>query len=138
MTTRTLTLILLTAILPASLAAQTEYQKAMEVEQVKMRVTIQDAAQEAQVVLTFEEDAVSIRSANDAGGGALKRVRYEDIKTAEQPGRDLTIRCVNGTTVLRLHKSDRKRVRRELALRGGVVVKTPYVGGASFDWPGQI
>lgn len=138
MTTRILTLTLLAATLPTSLAAETGSRKPLEVDQVKMRVADGGVTQEAQVVLSFEEDALSIRSANDANPEVSKRVRYEDIKSAEQPGRNLTIRCVDGTTVLRLRKSDRKRVRRELARRSGVTVETSYVARASFDWPGQI
>lgn len=61
MTARTLTLILLTATLPASLAAETASLKPVEVDQVKMRVADGGASQDAQVVLHFEEDAVSIR-----------------------------------------------------------------------------
>ena len=134
MTTRTLTLILLAATLPAQAGSRVP----MEIDQVTMRVADRGATHEAQVVLTFDETAVSIQSADDANGEVLKRVRYEDIKSAEQPGRSLTIRCIAGTTVLLLRKSDKSRVRRELARRSGVTVETPYVAGASFNWPGQL
>jgi hypothetical protein len=138
MTTRTLTLILLAATLPASLAAQTESRKLMEVDQVQMRVANGATFHEAQVVLHFEADSISVRSANDAGPVVLKRVRYTEIESAEQPGRQLTIRCGSGTTVLRLHKSNQKRVRREIAKRSGVSVQTSYVSHGSFDWPAEI
>jgi hypothetical protein len=138
MKARTLTLILLTAALPASMAAEPVSDTKVEVDQVKMRVANDGTFQEAQVVLLFEADGISIRSANDAGPVVLKRFRYTEIESAEQPGRQLTIRCGEDSTVLRLHKSNQKRVRREIAKRSGVSVQTSYVSRGSFDWPAEI
>lgn len=138
MKARTLTMILLAVILPASMAAEAASDTHVEIDQVKMRVDNGDTLQEAQVVLHFEEDAVSIRSADEANPDVLKRVRYTEIESAEQPGRELTIRCGEDATVLRLHKSNKKRVRREIVKRSNVSVQTSYVSRGSFDWPAEI
>ena len=138
MKARTLTLILLAAALPASMAAEPASGQQVEVDQVRMRVADGGTFQEARVVLHFEADGISIRSANDASPEVLKRVRYTEIESAEQPGRQLTIRCGEDATVLRLHKSNQRRVRREIAKRSGVSVETSYVSRGSFDWPAEI
>jgi hypothetical protein len=155
MKTRTLTLVLLAATLPTSLAAQTSSNTSLEVDQVKMRVLHGDTFTEASVVLRFGADDLTIHSSNKGRAEILKRLPYASIESADysargadvpsvnlvgrSPQRRLIIRCADGVTTLRLPKSHQKRICRKLARHSGVPVKkAPYTSRGSFHWPAAI
>ena len=155
MKTRTLMLAFLAATLQTSMAAQTSSDTSVEIDNARMRVRDGDTFKEARVVLHFGANGLTIHSRSDGRAEVLKRLSYAEIESADYsvkgadlPGlslvgnvaqRRLTIRCGDGATILRLHKSSQRRVRRELARRSGVPVKkAPYTSRGSFHWPAAI
>ncbi|MDA1315330.1 MAG: hypothetical protein O2968_18520 [Acidobacteria bacterium] len=158
MKTRMFMLALVAAALQTSMTAQTVSNATWKVGDARMRVQQGDRFNEARVVLQFEAESVVIRltdALNNGEAEVLKQLSYAEIDNAEYSGRgadlpglsvlengqqrELTIRCGDDITILRLHKRYEKRVRQELTRRSGVrVEKSPYMSRGSFHWPAAI